>query len=430
MTLTGRAVVLALLGVVPVLLRSEPLTATLWLVLVVVVAGVDALLAASPRRLSITRDRVGTIRAETTTTTRLHVHNASRRTARGVLRDAWQPSAGTSGERHRIAVAPGASVEVETALTPVRRGDRHTDLVTVRTLGPLGIAGRQASVDVPGTVRVLPPFHSRRHLPSRLARLRQIDGRSAVRVRGQGTEFDSLREYVEGDDVRSIDWRASARRSELVVRTWRPERDRRITLVVDTSRLSAGRVDDTTRLDAAIEASLLLTALAAHAGDHVDLVAGDRVVRAQLAGVARTDLLAAVSDALATVQPAIVEADWQALASAVARQARRPSLLVLLTPLEPAAVAESLLPVLPLLTRRQRVCIASCADPDLDRMASARRTAEEAYGAAAAERTRTQRTQTADALAGLGVTVVDAPPQDLAPALADHYLMLKSRGLL
>ena len=430
MTLTGRAVVLALLGVVPVLLRPEPLTATLWLVLVVVVAGVDALLAVSPRRLSITRDRVGTIRAETTTTTRLQVHNASRRTARGVLRDAWQPSAGTSGERHRIAVAPGASVEVETALTPVRRGDRHTDLVTVRTLGPLGIAGRQASVDVPGTVRVLPPFHSRRHLPSRLARLRQIDGRSAVRVRGQGTEFDSLREYVEGDDVRSIDWRASARRSELVVRTWRPERDRRITLVFDTSRLSAGRVDDTTRLDAAIEASLLLTALAAHAGDHVDLVAGDRVVRAQLAGVARTDLLAAVSDALATVQPAIVEADWQSLASAVARQARRPSLLVLLTPLEPAAVAESLLPVLPLLTRRQRVCIASCADPDLDRMASARRTAEEAYGAAAAERTRTQRTQTADALAGLGVTVVDAPPQDLAPALADHYLMLKSRGLL
>ncbi|AKT52421.1 DUF58 domain-containing protein [Arsenicicoccus sp. oral taxon 190] len=430
MILTGRAVVLALLGVVPVLLRPEPLTATLWLVLVVVVCVVDALLAASPRRLVLTRDHVGTIRAEATTTTRLQVHNPSRRTARGVLRDAWQPSARTSGERHRISVAPGASVQVETSLTPVRRGDRHTDLVTVRTLGPLRLAGRQASVDVPGTVRVLPPFHSRRHLPSRLARLRQIDGRSAVRVRGQGTEFDSLREYVEGDDVRSIDWRASARRSELVVRTWRPERDRRVTLVVDTSRLSAGRVDDTTRLDAAIEASLLLTALAAHAGDHVDLVAGDRVVRTQLAAVARPEMLAAMSDALATVQPAIVEADWQALAAAVARQARRPSLVVLLTPLEPAAVAESLLPVLPQLTRRQRVCIASCADPELDRMATARRTTDDAYRAAAAERTRTLRARTADALAGLGVTVVDAPPDALAPALADHYLTLKSRGLL
>ena len=73
----------------------------------------------------------------------------------------------------------------------------------MRSLGPLGLAGRQGSRDVPGRLRVLPPFASRRHLPSRLARLRELDGRTAANVRGQGTEFDSLREYVEGDDVRS-----------------------------------------------------------------------------------------------------------------------------------------------------------------------------------------------------------------------------------
>ena len=119
----------------------------------------------------------------------------------------------------------------------------------MRTLGPLGLAGRQGAIEVPGTLRVLPAFPSIRHLPSRLARLRELDGRAAVRVRGQGTEFDSLREYVSGDDVRSVDWRASARSRSVVVRTWQPERDRRLVLVLDTGRTSAGRVDDAPRLD-------------------------------------------------------------------------------------------------------------------------------------------------------------------------------------
>ena len=107
-----------------------------------------------------------------------------------------------------------------------------------------------------------------------------------VLIRGQGTEFDSLREYVVGDDVRSIDWRATARRADVVVRTWRPERDRRVVIVLDTGRTSAGRVgvDPTAsdpggwpRLDWSMDAALLLAALASRAGDHVDFLAHDRV---------------------------------------------------------------------------------------------------------------------------------------------------------
>ena len=106
----------------------------------------------------------------------------------------------------------GESRRLVTPLRPTRRGDRLADRVTVRSFGPIGLAARQRSLSVPGRLRVLPEFASRRHLPSRLARLRELDGRTSVNVRGQGTEFDSLREYVVGDDVRSIDWRATARR--------------------------------------------------------------------------------------------------------------------------------------------------------------------------------------------------------------------------
>ena len=197
-----------------------------------------------------------------------------------------------------------------TALLPTRRGDRPADRVTVRSVGPLGLAARQGSHEVPWRVRVLPAFTSRRHLPSRLARLRELDGRTAVMVRGQGTEFDSLREYVDGDDVRSIDWRATARAAEVVVRTWRPERDRRVLLVLDSGRTAAGRVGDAPRLDAAMDAALLLAALAARAGDRVDLLAYDRRVRARVEGVTGSGLLPALVTAMAPLDATLVETDY------------------------------------------------------------------------------------------------------------------------
>jgi uncharacterized protein (DUF58 family) len=277
---------------------------------------------------------------------------------------------------------------------------------------------------------VIPPFESRKHLPSRLARLRDLDGRSAVRVRGQGTEFDSLREYVRGDDVRSIDWRASARNRTVVVRTWQPERDRRVVLVLDTSRVSAGRVDDVPRLDSAMEAALLLTALASRAGDRVDVVAGDRRIRARLRLAGARDATNRLEDALALLQPEIAEADWTALVSAVQSLGRQRALVCLLSPLEPSAVEEGLLPVLPVLVRHHRVVLASVRDPELERMTRSRDGLDEVYAAAAAEQTLARRRRTADLLGALGVDVIDVPADALAPALADHYLSLKARGLL
>jgi uncharacterized protein (DUF58 family) len=276
----------------------------------------------------------------------------------------------------------------------------------------------------------VPPFDSRKHLPSRLARLRDLDGRSAVRVRGQGTEFDSLREYVRGDDVRSIDWRASARSRGVVVRTWQPERDRRVVLVLDTSRVAAARVDDVPRLDSAMEAALLLTALASRAGDRVDVVAGDRRVRTRLRLAGARDATSRLEDAMSGLHPEIAEADWTALAGAVQSLGRQRALVVLLTPLEPSAVEEGLLPVLPVLVAHHRVVLASVRDPELERMAAAREGLDEVYAAAAAEQTLARRRATADLLETLGVDVIDVPAQGLPPALADHYLSLKARGLL
>jgi uncharacterized protein (DUF58 family) len=235
---------------------------------------------------------------------------------------------------------------------------------------------------------------------------------------------------VVGDDVRSIDWRASARRRQVVVRTWRPERDRRVLLVLDTSRTAAGRVGDEPRLDAAMDAALLLAALASRAGDRVDLIAVDRRVRARVEGVSASSLLSSLVRALAPLEAELVEADWSVAVAAVRARLSQRALVVLLTPLEAAAVEEGLLPALPALTRRHLVLVASVADPQVAQMARRRDDAEDVYAAAAAERAWLERERVTRLLGRLGVEVVDAPPDRLAPDLADRYLALKLAGRL
>ncbi len=430
MALTWRVPVLLLLAVALVVAR--PQASTVWTIVLVVIVLVAADRFAAPRAdsLAITRAPTGTTRLGEPNETVLLVANTGRRRINGLLRDAWQPSAGATRNRHRLRLPRGERVRLSTPLLPVRRGDLTTDRITLRLPGPLGLAARQTAVVVPGSVRVTPAFPSRRHLPSRLARLRELDGRAAVRIRGQGTEFDSLREYVRGDDVRSIDWRASARSRNVVVRTWQPERDRRVVIVLDTSRTSAGRVGDVPRLDSAMDAGLLLAALAARAGDRVDFLAGDRTVRARVRAGHRGDALAGIQEAMVALEPELVEADWRRLVGAVDAMGRSRALVVLLTPLEPAAIENGLLPVIGHLSSRNRVVLASVRDPELARLAAERTDLPSTYQAAAAERTIARRAETGRLLGALGIDVLDEGADVLPVALVDHYLALKARGLL
>ncbi|WP_329495225.1 DUF58 domain-containing protein [Kitasatospora herbaricolor] len=436
MAVTGRTALLAALGalVVGLVLPSwAGIGAVTGALFVAVLA--DLLLAAPVRTLGIGRGGDTAVRLGEPAAVELTVTNQSGRPLRATVRDAWPPSAWRPGtalaaSRHSLVVPAGERRRATTLLTPTRRGDHHAHKVTIRSLGPLGLAGRQGSHLAPWTVRALPPFNSRKHLPSRLARLRELDGRTSVLTRGQGTEFDSLREYLPGDDVRSIDWRASARRNTVAVRTWRPERDRHILIALDTGRTSAGRVGDAPRLDASLDAALLLTALATKAGDRVDLLAQDVRRRASVAGRSPSEILPAFTHAMAVLEPALFETDMRSLVSTALRMAPHRSLIVILTGLDAAPVEDGLLPLLPLLTKRHEVVLASVADPHLDELAAGRGTLDAVYAAAAAEQTRADRRRTAERLTRLGATVLDAPPTALAPALADAYLALKAAGRL
>jgi uncharacterized protein (DUF58 family) len=441
-TVTGRFVALICLGIVPTVLLGRTvglaaLVALGWLVLICILGGVDLMIAASPRAVAIERSVPARVRLGEDTTAALYLTNLGTRTLRARVRDAWQPSAGAPSTRFVVVIPTGERRRIVVHLRPFRRGERRVDQVTIRSSGPLRLWSRQATMNAPGRIRVLPPFVSRKHLPSRLTRLRELDGRTSVMIRGQGTEFDSLREYVRGDDVRSIDWRATARRAgpdasgtTLMVRTWRPERDRRVVIVIDSSRTSAARIDNEPRIDTAFEAALLLAALASKAGDRVDTIVYDRRMRGRIAGATGADLLSRMVDSFAGIDPELIEMDWQAIDAQVRGVTGQHALVVLLTSIETPGASHGLLEVLPQLVRRHTVVVASVTDPLILDAVGHRDGREEVYRAAAAERAMLDADRVAATVRQLGADVVTATPAELPPALADRYLALKAAGRL
>ncbi|TFC49788.1 DUF58 domain-containing protein [Cryobacterium sp. TMT1-21] len=435
MTLTGRFVALVALGVVPiVLLGRTPGTAAavlgLWLLTVLALGILDLSLAGSPRAIGLARNLPARVRLGESVTSDLYLSNTGTRDLRLVLRDAWQPSAGAGNNRTPLTVPRGERRLASLTLTPIRRGERRVEQVTVRSSGPLGLWARQATLLAPGRIRVLPPFNARKHLPSRITRLKELDGRTSLLVRGQGTEFDSLREYVRGDDVRSIDWRATARRGDTMVRTWRPERDRRVVIVVDSGRTSAARVDDEPRLDTAFEASLLLAALASKAGDRVDFIAYDRRTRGRVQGAQGAELLSRMVDTMAMIEPELIETDWSSVPGQVRQVTTQRALVVLITSIDAAGASSALLSMLPQLTRHHTVVVASVTDPTTLQATRERGNREEIYRAAAAERALLDVARVSAAIRQQGADVVTGAPADLPPDLADRYIALKSAGRL
>ncbi|WP_280418583.1 DUF58 domain-containing protein [Nocardia carnea] len=393
-------------------------------------AATDRALTADSADVVLERTELTVLRLGAAAEIEIAVTNTGPRAVRGRLWDDWPGSTGAAGREHRLNLPPGHRVRVRTTLTPTRRGDRAAGPVTVRLFGPLGLAGHQFQRVVPARVRALPPFHSERLLGGKIKRLHHLEGRNAADLRGQGTEFDSFREYVPGDDVRTIDWRATARATDVLVRTWRPERNRQVLMLLDTGRISAARVGGGTRLDNAIEAALLLGSLAATAGDMVGLLAYDREVRAEVRiGVGR-GVQPKLMHALAGVTPALVDTDSEGLVRAAIHRARRRSLIVWFTGLDSAAVTENLLPVLPVLAERHRVLIVSVTDPEITAAAADRSDLRALYRAAAAESRLAEQAVVQESLRRMGIAVIAAAGPDLPGALADEYLELKRSAAL
>ena len=427
------AAVAALASVVVLLVPGGGLMWVLFVDTVLVLAAVlDAVLAPAPGSLPVRRDLPPAVTLGVAADIGWAVANPTRRSLRIALADELAPSLRADTRRASARVPAGGTLRAATTIHPARRGRFLPTELVVRVDGPLGLAARQAALVVPGVLRVYPSFRSKdeAELRIRKARILEVGLRSAQGL-GAGTEFDQLREYSVDDEFRRVDWGATARAGRPIVRTYRAERNQTVLVLVDNGRVMAGRVDGVPRVEHAVDAAMMLTAVSTGLGDRCGVVAFDREVRSAVAPRSDRGQLGRVVEALYDLEPVLAESDYAGAFSETLARFRRRTLLVVLTDLVAPAVDEWLVPALPLILREHLVVVAGVRDPDVARWATGDVSdSSGAYRQAAAVSALESRRRTVARLRGLGVTVVDAKPGDLAPALADAYLKVKATGRL
>jgi uncharacterized protein (DUF58 family) len=348
------------------------------------------------------------------------------------VHDAAPPSLGVEPRRSSARVPPEATARLRATMTPRRRGRARLGPITVRTSGPLGLAGRQGTIAVQHDIRVLPALPGRAHVVARLERARQLHiGQRSSAVRGGGSDFDSLREYHPDDEYRRINWIATARAGAPITNTYRDERDQHVVLLLDAGRSMAASVGSITRFELAIDAAFALAELATNAGDRVGMLAfGDRVLAA-LGSRGGSEQPRRMLEQLFDLEPVLDAPDYRAAFAATLGRQRRRSLIVLLSELTDVAAMEPLLSAVPALRARHLVVLGAIRDPELSRLAAAPATDSSGiYLKSAAVEWSWARDEAARRLRSMGVGVEDRDPGDLTAALADRYLAIKASGRL
>lgn len=418
-----------------VVLATPFLTRPLGLLLalaVVLLAAADAWVAPAPWRLGVRRTAPSVLVLGEEGSLSWEVGSPVQRTLRVQLADALPPSLGAGRRRVAVVVPAAGRTTARTTVQPWRRGTFRLGEVVVRVQGPLGLGTRQAPRQVPTTVQVHPAFPSRNATLLRLEldRLRNAGNRIAPTL-GGGTEFDHLREYQYGDDVRRVDWGATARLGHPVVRTYRVERDRTVQVLLEHGRAGATVVDGVPRLDHAMDAAMALLTAAGEVGDRAGLTTYAGAVTSTLAPARRSDQVTRAAAMLHALEPALVEAAHRTAFADIAARQRRRALLVVLTDIGAAAAIEALTHALPVLTARHEVVIGSVVDPAVEEVADrVPQDALVAHHAAGAAEVLLRRTRNAELLAMRGAHVVTGPPLVVAERLVDRYLDLKARGRL
>jgi uncharacterized protein (DUF58 family) len=403
-------------------------------VALLVVFAVDATLCTSPKRVGVVREHPAVVTLGDEVELTWVVENHHRGRVAATITDALWPSLAATRRTFMVNLKPRTRTRMHATLQPTRRGRFPFNDVSVRTVGPLRLAQRQATRSVPGSLRVMPAYPSRDEIQRRLRVPRVLEtGQRSIRTAGGGTDFDQLRDYRPDDEFRRIDWASSLRLQRPIVKQYRAERNQNVVVLLDNGRVMAGTVAGVPRVEHAMDAALAMTQAAARLGDRVGMVTFDQQVRSILPASDAKHQLGKAAEAMYLLEPALVESAYTVAFNATTARFRRRSLYVVLTDLAEATVDEALLPAIPIITRRHLVVVAAVRDPRVERWASGLDeplSAADTFRQAAALASMNQRSRATARLRSAGVAVVDALPGALGINLVDTYLELKASGRL
>ncbi len=331
-----------------------------------------------------------------------------------------------------LEVVRGREVRAQYGILPRERGDEKTGQAYIHYASRMQLAERWARADLQQTVCVYPSLEEVRRQTIYLARARQIElEKRRMRMRGLGREFESLREYQVGDDVRDVCWTASARRGKLVTRLYQIERSQPVWIVIDCGRLLRVRVGEVAKLDFAVSAAVSLAEVALYSGDRVGLLGYGRGVQARVAPGRGAGHLRTMLDALAGLHTEAAEADHLRAAAMLRTTQQRRSLVVWLTELADSPGTPDVVEAASQMLSRHLMLFAVISQSDVEQAAVQRpQTVPAMYEATAAQELLHRRSLMLARMRERGALTLEVLPQRLSTAAVNQYLHVKERNLL
>ncbi len=399
--------------------------------LLLAAAAADALLAPGRRRLRAERYAPASVALGSTVDVVLELRNGTGRPLHGRLTDDLPPALTREGPDILVADAPPLGrVRLTYRAHAEARGEHTLGDIHLRVRGPLGLTWRQLQIRAHTTIRVLPGLTEvKRHRLLGLRHRLALAGLHTIRTTTERGEFESLREYVRGDDPRTLDWKATARRGHPMVRRYQAERSQNIVLAIDCGRLMCERIDGRERLDHALGAALLLADVAAKHGDRIGFLLFDERI-GSFHPPSRVSL-SRLADAFGDASARLVEPNYPAAFAYLGQRLRRRSLVVVFTDVIDTRASAALIAHLARAAGRHLPLIVALRNPELDATATATAASDaDAFRRAAAEELLQARAHALTAMRRAGVLVADATPDTATVAIVNRYLEIKREGLL
>jgi uncharacterized protein (DUF58 family) len=330
-----------------------------------------------------------------------------------------------------VTLDAAGSAHASLALRPLRRGQVHVDALWVSWRGPLGLARFVRRVALNAVIDILPNVRGVQNAALQFFAHDAIYGVKAQRQRGEGSQFEALREYVPGADPRHIDWKRSARHRKLLVKEFDTERNHPIVIAFDTGHLMLEPIDGIPRLDHAVNAGLLLSWIGLRASDLVGVFGFDAIVRLYHPPVRGLSSFARIQRAAAAIAYHTEETNFTLALADLERRLKRRSLVILFTEFVDTIAAELLLEALGRLANKHVVVLVTMRDPALQALADRRpndfSTVAEAVISGNFQR---ERQTVLERMERMGLHCLDVTAGELSIALINRYLMITQRGLI
>lgn len=401
--------------------------------LLLTAAIVESRLCQLPKGLTVAREFGSRFAMGAETEVRVQIQNASNQPVSLMVKDEYPPQMSLTGVREgRVDVEAQGTATLIYGVKPPRRGRFEFGQTALRYRSKFRLIWCQANVVEPVAVKVYPNMRRARE-----AELKALGARSVVSShrktswRGEGREFESMRDYVRGDELRHVSWTATARRGKLTTRQYQIERDQTILIALDAGRLMTARIEQETKLDSAVHATLALFSAAARAGDNAGLVVFGRKIKSYLPPSRGRDHIESALEALYAVEPEMIEPSYPNAFEFIAANSKRRSLVVLLTDLVDEEGSKELLTSLHLLRPRHLPLVVTIADRDLKAVVrQVPSSARDLFTQSVAEEIIHHREAALRLVESIGGLALDVTAAALAPALLETYLRVKERGLL